>query len=86
MEPTVYSGGKQRAGRGFSYQELKRANMDLRMAKKLGLRLDKRRNTAYEENIKLLEKKAEDEKKRQKKKSKKGKAGKGKKTTKKTHE
>jgi large subunit ribosomal protein L13e len=86
LEPTVYSGGKQRAARGFSYQELKGANMNLRMAKRLGLRLDKRRSTVYEENIKLLKKRMEDERKKLEKKTKKGKKGKEKKTTKKADE
>lgn len=88
MEPKVFLSGKTRPGRGFSYSELKMANIDIRIAKNLGLRVDKRRKTAYEDNIKLLGEKIETEKtkreKQAKKKSKKGKAGKIKKTATKT--
>ncbi len=58
--------------------------MDINMAKNLGLRVDKRRRTAYEENINLLREKMKGKVKMQekgeKKKGKKGKTGKGKKT------
>ena len=82
VEPKIFSRGKTRPGRGFSYLELKKANIDIRMAKNLGLRVDKRRRTVYEENVKLLGAKLRSAKKRQeKKKGKKVKAGKGKKTT-----
>ena len=76
MEPKVFSSGKTRQGRGFSPLELKEAKIDSRMAKNLGLRIDKRRRTSYEDNIEFLKKKAAKEKKRQEKKAKK----KGKKT------
>ena len=80
MEPQVFSADKIRLGRGFSYQELKNANMDVRMAKKLGIRIDPRRRTAHKENIGLLKKELETEKKRREKEvKKKTKKGKGKK-------
>jgi ribosomal protein L13E len=75
MDPKVFSSGKMRAARGFSTEELKKAKFDIRVAKRLGLKLDYRRKTAYEENIKLLKEKLAQEKtkKVEKKKSKKGK-------------
>ena len=84
MEPKVFSSGKMRPGRGFSYPELKMAKMDINTAKYLGLRVDKRRRTAYEENINLLREKMKVKvkirKKGEKKIDKKVKTGKGKKT------
>ena len=77
MEPKVFSSGKIRHARGFSYPELKKANIDIRLAKNLGLRIDKRRKTVYNENVRLLEKKTKTKKKKEvatpKKKVKKGK-------------
>lgn len=88
MEPKIFSSGKTRPGRGFSYLELKKANMNINTAKNLGLRVDKRRRTAYEENINLLKEKmkgkAKMQEKGEKKKGKKVKTGKGKKITTKT--
>ena len=43
--------GKQRFGRGFSREELKKAESNLKEALKLGLPLDTKRKTAHEENI-----------------------------------
>ena len=80
MEPKVFSSGKERSGRGFSHLELKKADIDFRMAKKLKLRVDGRRRTAYEDNIDFLKKEAAKEKKRLEKKAKK-KAKKGKKSS-----
>ena len=74
MDPKVFSSGKMRCGRGFSCEELKKAKFDIRMAKRLGLKLDHRRKTAYDENIDLLKEKLAQEKTvKVKKKSKKGK-------------
>jgi large subunit ribosomal protein L13e len=47
---------KLREGRGFSKLELKEAGLNLSLAKKLGLRVDKRRKTIHEENVKVLKK------------------------------
>jgi ribosomal protein L13E len=68
VEPKIFSRGKTRPGRGFSYLELKKANIDIRMAKNLGLRVDKRRRTVYEENVKLLGEKVRGAKKRRREK------------------
>ena len=46
--------GGLRSGRGFSMQELKESNVSVRMAKKLGIYVDKRRSTKREENISAL--------------------------------
>ncbi len=54
MEPKVFSSGKTRTARGFSTSELKKANIDIRMAQSLGLRVDLRRKTAYDDNIRQL--------------------------------
>jgi ribosomal protein L13E len=62
MDPTVFSSGKMRNARGFSTEELKKAKFDIRVAKRLGLKLDFRRKTAYEENINLLKEKLAQEK------------------------
>jgi large subunit ribosomal protein L13e len=64
MEPKIILSGKQRAGKGFSRQELKKAGLDLRAQKKYNLRIDKRRKTAYEENVKLLKERVAEEKKK----------------------
>jgi ribosomal protein L13E len=81
MDPKVFSSGKMRGARGFSTEELKKAKFDIRVAKRLGLKLDYRRKTAYEDNIRLLKERLAQEKtkKVEKKKAKKGKAVKGKK-------
>lgn len=46
--------GKQRSGRGFSLEELKKAGLNTAEAKKLEIPVDKRRKTAYDQNIKTL--------------------------------
>ncbi|UCG69468.1 MAG: ribosomal protein L13e [Thermoplasmata archaeon] len=63
MEPKVFSSGKIRQARGFSLSELKKANIDIRKAKKIGVRIDHRRRTVYDENVRLLAKKGESKKK-----------------------
>jgi len=45
-----------RKGRGFSIGEIKAAGMDISAATKLGIPIDKRRRTIYEENIETLKK------------------------------
>ena len=43
--------GKQRFGRGFSREELKKAESNLKEALRFGLPVDAKRKTAHEENI-----------------------------------
>jgi len=46
--------GRKRRGRGFSPSELKEAGLKSADAKTLGIRIDRKRKTAHEENIKTL--------------------------------
>jgi ribosomal protein L13E len=43
--------GKQRLGRGFSRDELRKAGTSLAEAVKLGIPVDSRRKTAHDENV-----------------------------------
>ncbi len=65
IQPIVIT-DKKRKGRGFSLKELKEAELHIDKAKKLGIIVDKRRKTAYDENIEklkdLLESKGKEEK------------------------
>lgn len=47
---------KVREGRGFSLGELKEANLTLHDAKRIGIRVDKRRRSVHEENVEALRK------------------------------
>ena len=65
-------GGKQRHGKGFSREELKRAGLSLKEALKFGIPIDSRRRTTYEENVEVVKnflesKKAESKSKRKSK-------------------
>ncbi len=67
---------KQRLGRGFSRDELKKAGTNMKEALKLGLPLDARRKTAHDDNVEIVKvvlqkKKAEQKPKKLQKKSKK---------------
>jgi len=47
-------GGHPRKGRGFSREELKKADMDRAKALRLGILVDLRRTTLHEENVEKL--------------------------------
>lgn len=47
---------KKRIGRGYSIGELREAGIDIKMARKLGIYVDKRRKTIYKENVENLKK------------------------------
>jgi large subunit ribosomal protein L13e len=52
--PKVESpGAKQRCGRGFSREELKKAGTSLAEALKLAIPVDSRRRTLHEENVEV---------------------------------
>jgi len=46
--------GKKRYGKGFSREELKKANLGLREALKLSIPVDSRRKTVHEENVSTI--------------------------------
>jgi large subunit ribosomal protein L13e len=53
--PKVFKkGGKQRLGKGFSREELKRAGLSFREALKFGISVDSRRRTVYEANVEVV--------------------------------
>jgi len=56
MHPIVRSPGtgKFRKGYGFSIEEIKKANLTVGEAKKIGIQIDKRRRTSYDENVKKI--------------------------------
>ena len=47
-------GGKQRSGKGFSHEELKKAGLNPAEAKKLEIPVDWRRKTAHDQNIEAI--------------------------------
>ncbi|MEM3626491.1 MAG: ribosomal protein L13e [Candidatus Bathyarchaeia archaeon] len=55
IKPKVFKkNGRQRHGKGFSKEELKRAGLSFTEALKLGIPIDYRRKTAHEENINVI--------------------------------
>lgn len=48
--------GGFRQGRGFSLEELKKANKSLIQARILGLPIDQKRKSCHEENVKVIKK------------------------------
>ncbi|MEM2105120.1 MAG: ribosomal protein L13e [Candidatus Bathyarchaeia archaeon] len=55
LKPKVFKkGGKQRLGKGFSLEELKKAGLSLKEALKLGIPVDCRRRTAHQENVEAI--------------------------------
>jgi len=65
-------GGKQRYGKGFSVEELKKAGLSVKEAIKLGIPTDPRRKTAHDKNVEtvksFLEKRKPKPKRKQKSK------------------
>ncbi len=47
-------GGKQRYGKGFSREELKKSGLSLKEALKFGISVDSRRRTVHEENVEVV--------------------------------
>lgn len=60
LEPKVYKPGtrglKTRRGRGFSIGELKEAGIEVNLARRLGIYIDKRRKSIHKENVEQLKK------------------------------
>jgi ribosomal protein L13E len=55
VRPKVFKkGGKQRYGKGFSGDELKKAGLSFKEALKLGIPIDSKRRTAHEENVEVV--------------------------------
>ena len=55
VEAIVYKkNGKPRKGKGFSRKEFEEAKITIKEALKLGIPIDKRRSSAYKENIETL--------------------------------
>jgi large subunit ribosomal protein L13e len=55
VRPKVFKNdGKQRPGRGFSREELKKAGSSLKQALKLAIPVDAKRKTVHEENTEAL--------------------------------
>ena len=46
--------GKQRCGRGFSCEELKRTGLSLKEALRIGIPVDLRRRSSHEQNVDVL--------------------------------
>jgi len=54
LRPNVISKKKKRQGRGFSRAELSAAGLSWHQANLLGIVIDRRRKSNYEENVKVL--------------------------------
>jgi len=73
-KPKVFKkGGKQRCGKGFSREELKKAGLSFKEALRLSIPIDSKRRTTHEENVEAIKnflenKKAETEHKKKSKK------------------
>jgi len=53
---------KQRSGRGFSLEELKKAGLNSTQAKRLKIPVDSRRKTAHDQNVEAIKAHAEKKK------------------------
>jgi len=60
ISPVVKRGLKTREGRGFSVDELKAADLNPGEARHLGIPVDTRRSSSYEENVEALRRWAEE--------------------------
>ena len=56
------SDGKQRSGRGFSPEELRKAGLNPTEAKRLEIPVDKRRKTVHNQNVEAIKAYAEKKK------------------------
>ena len=55
LKPKVFKkSGKQRLGKGFSREELKKVGISLKEALKFSIPIDTRRRTAHEENVEAI--------------------------------
>jgi large subunit ribosomal protein L13e len=73
-EPRVFKkGGKQRFGRGFSRDELKKAGLSTKDALRLGMLVDPRRKTVHDENVEAIKIRVQKEKPAAEPKKRKGK-------------
>ncbi|RJS89156.1 hypothetical protein DRO56_04810 [Candidatus Bathyarchaeota archaeon] len=54
ITPIVYGKGGPREGKGFSRGELEEAGISMGEALRLGIPVDKRRSTKYEENVERI--------------------------------
>jgi ribosomal protein L13E len=50
----VRKGGKQREGKGFSRDELRKAGTSFAQALKMGIPIDRMRRTAHDENVETV--------------------------------
>ena len=54
-KPKVFKkAGKQRCGKGFSREELKKVELSLKEALRFGIPVDSRRRTVHEQNIEVV--------------------------------
>lgn len=71
LKPKVFKkDGKQRCGKGFSREELKKAGINLKEALKFGIPVDFRRRTIHNENVEAVKAFMEKEKAKPKSKGK----------------
>jgi len=55
IRPNVLSAGKKRPGRGFSLTEIEKAGLTWHQAQLLQIPVDRRRESAHAENVKVLD-------------------------------
>jgi large subunit ribosomal protein L13e len=63
IKPQIFKpDGKQRSGRGFSPEEVKKAGLNPTEAKRLEIPVDKRRKTVHDQNVEAIKAYAEKKK------------------------